>query len=113
MPHRITRTNEGIAADSAESMGSWIGLRLPPLPRAPRRPDLPRREEVRQRPLLARAGREIPDSATREQHFGQESQKRAHGEKKREPEGDEQGNSGLVSKRSDEKKQSRERCRDP
>jgi hypothetical protein len=63
-------------------------------------------------PLLGCAGRQIPDSATGEQHFDQEGQERAHGEKKREPEGNEQGNPGLISKRSDEQKQGCERCRD-
>ena len=63
--------------------------------------------------LLGCAGCQIPDSVTREQHFDQESQERAHGEKKRESEGDEQGNPGLISKRSDEQKQGRKRCRDP
>jgi len=64
-------------------------------------------------PLLAGAGRHVTDAAARDQHFDQKGQEGAYRKKKREPESDEQGNSGLITKRADEKKQRRQRRRHP
>jgi hypothetical protein len=57
---------------------------------------------------LACAGGQIPDSAAGEQHFDQERQQRAYREEKREPEGDEQRNPGLIAKRAHERLRPRE-----
>jgi hypothetical protein len=60
---------------------------------------------------LACAGRQIADAATGEQHFDQERQQRADREEKREPEGDEQRNLGLIAKRAHERLRLRETWR--
>ena len=60
---------------------------------------------------FACAGGQIVDSATGEQHFDQAGQQRANREEKREPEGDEQGNPGLIAKRADERLRPRETWR--